>query len=204
MAKIAVANEVPKLFTPKNANVSNKGNSDLEPLSLKDQGKLNEELDPSGTDEWTQEQKDAVNKLFIDYGRLFALDSNDLGHKNLVKHGIKPFTVFTVGPLRFYECERMPFSLTNAPATFQRLMENCLGDLHLNWCIIYLDDIIVFCRTPEEHLEWLSGVFAKLAAAGLKLKPSKCEFFKNKITYLGHQVSEKGCEGWSQKGRSYL
>ena len=99
MAKIAVANEVPKLFTPKNANVSNKGNSDLEPLSLKDQGKLNEELDPSGTDEWTQEQKDAVNKLFIDYGRLFALDSNDLGHTNLVKHGIKPFTVFTVGPL---------------------------------------------------------------------------------------------------------
>ena len=61
----------------------------------------------------------------------------------------KQLTAFTVGPLGFYECERMPFGLTNATATFQRLMESCLGDLHLNWCIIYLDDIIVFSKTPQ-------------------------------------------------------
>ena len=65
----------------------------------------------------------------------------------------KALTAFTVGPLGFYECERMPFGLTNAPATFQCLMESCLGELHLNRCIIYLDDIIVFSKTPEEHLE---------------------------------------------------
>ena len=94
----------------------------------------------------------------------------------------KALTAFTVGPLGFYECERMPFRLTNAPATFQHLMESCLGELHLNWCIIYLDDIIVFSKTPEEHLERLQGVFDKLAKTGLKLKPSKCEFFKSKIT----------------------
>ena len=82
----------------------------------------------------------------------------------------------------------------NAPATFQRLMESCLGDLHLNWCIIYLDDIIVFSETPQEHIKRLHGVFQKLASAGLKLKPSKCEFFKKRITYLGHVVSEKGIE----------
>ena len=64
----------------------------------------------------------------------------------------KPLTAFTVGPLGFYECDHMPFGLTNAPATFQWLMETCLGDLHLNWCIIYLDDIIIFSKTPEEHL----------------------------------------------------
>ena len=64
-----------------------------------------------------------------------------------------PLTAFTVGPLGFYECVKMPFRLTNAPATFQRLMETCLGDLHLNWCIIYLDDVVIFSRTPEEHLE---------------------------------------------------
>ena len=52
----------------------------------------------------------------------------------------------------------MPFGLTNAPATIQRLMESCLGELHLNWCIIYLDDIIVFTRTPEEHLHRLKAV----------------------------------------------
>ena len=64
----------------------------------------------------------------------------------------KALTTFTVGPLGFYECERMPFGLKNAPATFQHLMESCLGELHLNWCIIYLDDIIVFSKTPE-HLK---------------------------------------------------
>ena len=106
----------------------------------------------------------------------------------------KQLTAFTVGPLGFYECERMPFGLTNAPATFQRLIESCLGDLHLNWCIIYLDDIIVFSKTPREHIERLMGVFAKLVQAGLKLKPKKCEFFKLKIAYLGHIASSRGIE----------
>ena len=103
-----------------------------------------------------------------------------------------PYTAFTVGPLGFYECLQMPFGLTNAPAMFQRLMENCLGDLHLNWCIIYLDDIIIYSKSPEEHVERLEAVFKKLSAVGLKLKPSKCEFFKSEITYLGHIVSEHG------------
>ena len=71
----------------------------------------------------------------------------------------KPLTAFTLGPLGFFKCERMPFGLTNAPATFQRLMESCLGDLHLNWCIIYLDDIIAFSETPQEHIRRLRGVF---------------------------------------------
>ena len=86
----------------------------------------------------------------------------------------------------------MPFGLTNVPATFQRLMESCLGELHLSWCIIYLDDVIIFSETPDEHLRRLEGVLKKLRAAGLKLKPSKCEFFKDRITYLGHIVSKKG------------
>ena len=88
----------------------------------------------------------------------------------------------------------MPLGLTNAPATFQRLMENCLGELHLSWCIIYLDDIIGFSNSPSENLRRLRGVFAKLDKAGLKLKPNKCEFFKTRITYLGHIVSSKGIE----------
>ena len=105
-----------------------------------------------------------------------------------------PYTAFTVGPLGFYECVRMPFGLTNAPATFQRLMESCLGELHLQYCIIYLDDIIIFSKTPEEQLQRLRKVFEKLSESGLKLKPSKCEFFKRRLEYLGHIVSEKGIE----------
>ena len=60
-----------------------------------------------------------------------------------------PLTAFTVGPLGFYEYVQMPFALTNTPATFQCLMESCLGEMHLKWCIIYLDDIIVFSKTLE-------------------------------------------------------
>ena len=56
----------------------------------------------------------------------------------------QPLTAFTVRPLGFYECVWMPFGLTNALATFQHLMETCLGEMHLKWCIIYLDDIIDF------------------------------------------------------------
>ena len=104
----------------------------------------------------------------------------------------KPLTAFTVGPLGFYECKRMPFGLTNAPATFQRLMENCLGDLNLHWCIIYLDDIMIFCKDPVSHLERLEAVFRKLEEASLKLKPSKCELFWRKLAYLGHVISAKG------------
>ena len=86
----------------------------------------------------------------------------------------KPLDAFTVRPLGFYKCVSMPFGLTNAPATFQCLMETCLGEMHLKWCIIYLDYIIVFSKTPEEHIERLRGIFEKLTAAGLRLKPSKC------------------------------
>ena len=88
----------------------------------------------------------------------------------------------------------MPFGLTNVPATFQCLMESCLGDMHHKWCIIYLDDIVVFSKTPEEHTQRLRGVFEKLSATGLQLKPSKCEFFKSQIMYLGYIASKDGIQ----------
>ncbi len=101
-------------------------------------------------------------------------------------------TAFTVGPLGFWECNRMPFGLTNAPATFQRLMESCMGDLYLTTCLLYLDDIVVYSRTYEEHLGRLEAVFQRLQDAGLKLKPGKCKFFQKSIRYLGHVISEEG------------
>ena len=82
----------------------------------------------------------------------------------------RPLTAFTVGPLGFCECVWMPFGLANMPATFQNLMESCLGEMHFKWCIIYMDNINVFSKTPEEHIERLRGVFEKLSAAGLRLK----------------------------------
>ena len=82
--------------------------------------------------------------------------------------------------------------LTNAPATFQPLMESVMGDLHLNSCLLYLDDIVVFSRTYEEHLEKLQKVFQRLEDKGLMLKPSKCKLCQMSIKYLGHIVSEDG------------
>jgi hypothetical protein len=84
----------------------------------------------------------------------------------------------------------MQFGLTNAQATFQRLMEICMGDLNLRDCLIYLDDIIIFSTIFKEHIERLETVFSRLAEHNLKLKPSKCEFFKTSVTYLRHVVSK--------------
>ena len=102
----------------------------------------------------------------------------------------KQYTAFTLGSMGLYECESMPFGLCNAPPTFQRLMQNCLGELNLTYCLIYLDD--VFSKTPEEHLHRFRVVFDRLQDHGLKLKPSKCDVFKTEINYLAHHVSQKG------------
>ena len=106
----------------------------------------------------------------------------------------KQYTAFTLGSMGLYECESMPFGLCNAPPTFQRLMQNCLGELNLTYCLIYLDDVIVFSHTEEEHLERMRVIFDRLREHGLKLKPSKCEVFKTEINYLAHHVNKKGVQ----------
>ena len=103
----------------------------------------------------------------------------------------KQYTAFTLGIMGLYECESMPFGLCNAPPTFQRLMQNCLGKLNLMYCLIYLDDMIVYSETPEEHLQRMCVVFDHLREHGLKLKPSKCNVFKSEINYLAHHVSKE-------------
>ena len=104
----------------------------------------------------------------------------------------KQYTALSVGNLGFFKCDRMPFGLCNAPATFQQLMQNCMGELNFIYCLIYLDDVIVFLRMAEEHLHQLHVVFDYLREYNLKLKPSKCSFFKEEINYLAHQVSKQG------------
>ena len=86
----------------------------------------------------------------------------------------------------------MPFGLCNAPATFQWLMQNCMGELNVIYCLIYLDNLIVFLWTAEEHLHQLCVIFDWIREYHLKLKPSKCSLFKEEINYLAHQVSKQG------------
>ena len=106
----------------------------------------------------------------------------------------KQYTTFTVGNLGFFECDRMPFGLCNAPATFQQLMQNCMGELNLIYCLIYLDALIVFLQMAEEHLCQLHVVFDWPREYNLKLKPSKCSLFNEKLNYLAHQVSKQGVQ----------
>ena len=86
----------------------------------------------------------------------------------------------------------LPFGLTSAPATFQRLMEQVLQGLHWKTLLLYLDDVIVIAPDFNTHIDRLQEVFERLRKAGLKLKPSKCELFQKAVKYLGHIVSESG------------
>lgn len=100
-------------------------------------------------------------------------------------------TAFTC-PLGFWEFNRMPQGVTNAPSTFQRLMERCVGDLHLNEVLVFLDDLIVFSDTLEEHENRLMKVLNRLKDYGLKLSPDKCHFFQSSVKYLGHIIDAGG------------
>jgi hypothetical protein len=90
-----------------------------------------------------------------------------------------------------YQFNVMPFGLCNAPATFQRMMDNLLG-AHKDKCLVYLDDIIIMGKTMEECISNLKVVMRIIKKAGLKLKAKKCSFFKTKVNFLGHVVSG-GC-----------
>ena len=98
-----------------------------------------------------------------------------------LKEEDKQKTAFTAGPLGFWEFESLPFGLSNAPACFQRLMSMAMGDLHLKHCLLYLDDIIIFSNTFEDHLVRLESVFKRIHEANLKLKASKCHFMQEHV-----------------------
>ncbi len=91
-----------------------------------------------------------------------------------------------------FEFKVMPFGLCNAPATFQRLMDLVLAGVQWTSCLVYQDDIIIFGRTFQEHLQNLQAVFEQLRQAGLRLKPPKCSFLQSEVLYLGHVVSREG------------
>lgn len=98
-----------------------------------------------------------------------------------------------------YEFTRMPFGLKNAPATFQRVMDCILRDLIGVCCFVYMDDIIIFSSSLQEHKKNLAQVLKRLKEARLKIQLDKCEFFKKETQFLGHTVSEDGVRPNSDK-----
>ena len=178
-------------------------------LSMKKDGKLWFCIDLRRFNAWTV--KDAYSLPQIDdtldclNGTVWFISLDlKLGYWQVeMEENCKALTAFTVGPLGFYECDRMPFGLTNAPTTFQCLMQSCLGNLHLQNCIIYLDDIIILLKMSGECLEWLRSVFEWLKEADLKLKPSKWKFCKWRLMYLGHVVSSKSIQTDPKRGKQF-
>jgi len=88
----------------------------------------------------------------------------------------------------------LSFGLCNAPSQFARIMELVMSGLTYDICLVYLDDILVFLKTFEEHCDWLSTIFNRLERYTLKLKPTKCHLFQRKVKFLGHVVSGAGIE----------
>ena len=90
----------------------------------------------------------------------------------------------------------MPFGLNNVPATFQRLMNGILRDYLRKFCLVYLDDIIIYSKTLKEHKQHVKQVLEKIREANLKLKPSKCQWFKEELTFVGHIINKEGIKPW--------
>ncbi|POM78809.1 LOW QUALITY PROTEIN: Hypothetical protein PHPALM_3620 [Phytophthora palmivora] len=92
-----------------------------------------------------------------------------------------------------FRFRRMPFGLANTPGTFQRLMDAVVRGLSWQCCMVYLDDIIIYRKgTFERHIVELAAVLERLANAGLSLKPEKCSFAKQRLEYLGHELTKSG------------
>ena len=104
----------------------------------------------------------------------------------------KEKTAFRTSSRQLFEFNQVPFGLCNAPATYSRLMDQVLASLLWETCLFYLDGIIVFSSTWEEHLARLREVFERLRHAKLKLGAAKCTFAAKEVSYLGHRVTEEG------------
>ena len=91
-----------------------------------------------------------------------------------------------------YEYNKMPFGLKNSPPTFQHMIDAVLAGLRYSFCLVYVDDIIVFSHTFKEHMDHVSHVLDRPQIAGLRAKSSKCKFAVPSLKYLGHVVSGDG------------
>lgn len=134
-----------------------------------------------------EESLDAIGKA-----KFFStLDLASGYHQVAMAEEDKAKTAFTC-PFGLYEWNRMPFGLCNAPATFQRLMQSVMSEHLFSILLVYLDDLLIFAQTFEEHLQNLEVIFKQLRLIGVKLNPAKCQFVEEEVAFLGHRVSADG------------
>lgn len=159
-------------------------------------------------------KKDGSSRLCVDYRRLNAVTQKDAypfpsvddivsnlggaryfstldaskGYLQVeMRRGDECKTAFTCHR-GLYEFVRMPFGLSGSPSTFQRLIDRVLGDAKWQHALAYLDDIVIYSRTFEEHLVHLGDVLRKLRAAGITLNPAKAQLCRAEVSLLGYRV----------------
>ena len=98
-----------------------------------------------------------------------------------------------------YEFKVMPFELCNVPATFQRTMDKVLKDIKDQFIMVYLDDVIIYSKTFEEHLQYIKEVMERIRNAHLRLKAEKCKFAAKELQFLGHVVGKDGVKSDPEK-----
>ena len=135
-----------------------------------------------------------IDSILDKLGRAQYFTTLDLAkeyHQILVKKEYREKTAF-VTPHGLYEFIRMPFGLKNAPATFQRLMNEILRDYINKTCVVYLDDILIFSTSLTEHIKAIGDIFEVLERKNLKIQIDKCNFLKKETEFLGHVLTKDG------------
>jgi transposase InsO family protein len=124
--------------------------------------------------------------------RFFSTLDLASGYHQVAMHPDDQHKTAFISPLGLYEWTRMPFGLTNAPGTFQRLMQGAMSDFLFQIMLVYLDDLLVYSKTWEDHLQRLEKVFLRLREIGVKLNPNKCKFGLKSVHFLGYVISADG------------
>ena len=142
---------------------------------------------------------DCIESLGASGAKYFSCLDLESGYWQMPVHpDSRKYTAFVTHD-GLYQCKRMSFGLVNAPSVFTRLMTRVLQGLNWEVCLVYIDDVIIFSGSFEQHLQRIRLVFDRLRSAGLTLKPRKSFFGQKRIKFLGHYVSENGIEPMEEK-----
>lgn len=147
-----------------------------------------------------------IDTILDKVGRAQYFTTIDLAkgfHQILVREEDRKKTAFST-PFGHYEYNRMPFGLKNAPASFQRLINSVLREYINKKCVVYLDDILIFSTSLQEHIQSINQIFDKLQESNLKIQVDKCNFLCKETEYLGHILTSEGIKPNPNKIKSIL